>query len=180
MRVLSFLGAALLATAIGAAAEAAPCKEARQLKVQWKESSGRGQVYFIAHGCGLPAACPVDAGTTATSLPLQLSLRAGDTSFLDMPITVCDDSRRCASRNVKGCVGGADVHKSTDALVKVSYLAKGDSSVMLRARGAMNRPPDTTGPVTVRLSDAAGTTFEATFEKCRSAPRATGITLLCR
>jgi hypothetical protein len=178
MRLATVLGAAFLATILALPAAAAPCKTPRQFKLKWE--GGKGSIYFIAHGCALPSSCPVQTGQTAAKLPIQVSLRSGSTALFQTEITSCGDAAKCAARNSGGCKGGGDAIKSDAGLVKLSYLTKGVSSVMARVHGTMSRPPDTSGPLTIALTDAAGYTVEATFQKCRSAVRAASINLVCR
>lgn len=179
MRLATVLGAALLATALATPAVAAPCKTPRQLKLQWQASSGKGQIHFIAHGCSQPASCPVAAGTLAAKLPIEASLKAGDVTVFVTEIKACDDPKACVSINSGGCQGG-DAIKDSGGLVKLAYQRKGTTSVTARLRGKMSRPPAITGPATITFTDAAGYTVQATFEKCRTADRTAGVTVICR
>jgi hypothetical protein len=177
--LLATLGAALLATALATTAEAAPCKAPKQLKVQWA-AAGTGQIYVIAHACALPASCPVQAGTTATKLPLHVALRSGGSTVFETDMRACADTRICGSVNTSGCNGGGDAHKTATDLFKLSFLHKDMASLMLRVRGAMSRPSQTSGPFTLDVADAAGYSAQATFSKCRSSDRPTGVTIICR
>lgn len=176
MRLATVLGAAFLATSLASAAAAAPCKTSRELKLRWE--GGKGQINFIAYGCSLPASCPVAPGSTAMKLPLQVTVRSGDTTLFQSKLEACTDNN-CVARNAGGCNGGGDRFRGSAGMAKLSYLAKGTTSAMIRARGAMNRPPETSGPLTVELSDAAGYKVEASFPKCRSATRSSNVTIVC-
>lgn len=178
MRLVTALGAALLATALATTVDAAPCKAPKQLKVQW-DAAGTGQVYVIAHGCAVPASCPVPQGTTATKLPLHVALHSGSTTVFETDMHPCTDARTCGSVNASGCNGGGDAHKTATDLFKLSFLNKDMASLMLRVRGSMSRPAQTTGPFTLDVADAAGYTAQATFGKCRSSERPTGLTIIC-
>ena len=178
MRLATVLGAAFLATALATPATAAPCSKPRDLKLKWE--GGKGQLYFIAYGCGLPPSCPVSGGATAAKLPLRVSLRGGDATFFQADLKACDDPKTCASRNSGGCTGGGDAFKSSAGMVKLSYPTKGVAGIRARFRGSMDRPPDINGPFTIHLTDAAGYDLEATFTKCRSANRAKSVNLVCR
>lgn len=179
MRLAHVLGAALLATTLATPAIAAPCKAPRQLKLQWKASSGKGQIHFTTHGCALPSNCPVEAGKTAAKLPLHVALTSGDATLFQSDIEGCDEPRACTAINSGGCTG-ADAIKGKGGMVKLAYLSKGSTSVTARLRGKMSRPPALTGPVTVTLTDAAGYSVQATYEKCRANDRTGGVTVICR
>ena len=176
MRLATALGAAFLVTSLAGAAFAAPCKTPRELKLRWE--GGKGQINFIAYGCALPPSCPVTPGTTAIKLPLQLSIHSGDAAIFQAALSACADDS-CIARNAGGCNGGSDRFRSSAGMAKISYLARGSSSAMVRARGTMNRPPETSGPLTVDLTDAGGFKVEATFTKCRAASRASSVTIIC-
>lgn len=176
MRLATVLGAAFLATALATAAFAAPCKTPRELKLRWE--GGKAQINFIAYGCALPPSCPVTPGTTAIKLPLQVTVKAGDTSIFQSALSACTDAN-CIARNANGCNGGGDRFRSSEGMAKITYLAKGSTSAMVRARGSMTRPAETSGPVTVELTDAGGFKAEATFSKCRSAGRGSNMTIVC-
>jgi len=179
MRRSICLWTALLAAVMAAPVSAAPCKTPRQLKLEWHGNSGKGLLNFVAYDCALPASCPVERGTTATKMPLNVTLREGDKTIFQANIQTCDKPK-CASFNAGGCKGGGDSHKSSAGLVKLAYPTKGTTSATVRIRGAMNRPPAVTGPVTVTLTDASGYSLEATYTKCRSGVGTSSVTIACR
>jgi len=178
MRLATVLGAALVAIALPLSATAAtPCKTAQQLKLRWED--GKGQVYFSASGCALPSACPGTAGTLIAKMPLHVIVRAGGATLFKGDVNTCDDPHRCIARNAGGCKGGDNI-RSSDALVKLTYLDKGSSSVMARVRGSMDRPAETEGPVTAEFTDSSSYSAQATYAKCRSKTNGSTVTIVCQ
>jgi hypothetical protein len=180
MRAATPLLAAVAAAALASSAAAAPCRKPRQLKLRWDSASGQAQLISIAYGCPLPASCSNKEGELATRMPLQVSLRSGETTVFKTDLRPCDEPRKCQSLNHGGCAGGADAHKAGDGMVKFAFLRRGIASVTVRAQAAAARPPETRGPVTVAVSDAGGYSVEATFAHCRSIRHESGASLLCR
>lgn len=181
--MMTRLAPVLLVGLVTAAAPAlaAPCGAPRQLKLHWDSVKERGQLISVAYECAAPTSCPVAAGTMATTVPIDVSVRNGDVTLFQARIESCDRHGRCRSINSGGCAGGGDAHKGLAGLVKLGYPKRGGASVMTRLRAPMTKPPENIeGPVTLLVTDAGGQSFEATFTRCRSHSRATSAVLVCR